>query len=78
MPRYRDPFAAAPEIRAQSGHPATVRGALPPRCRAYRRTIGLRVLSRVRCTLAAGHAGRHEAPGRWLDPAALHRWGRVR
>lgn len=84
MTRYVDPFAAAaaedrdPEYRAQSGHPATVRGALPPRCRAYRRTRGVFVLSRVRCALAAGHAGQHTAPGRWLNPAVCHRWGRGR
>lgn len=46
------------------------------RCRAYRRASGLFVFHGVRCTLDRGHAGQHVAPGRWLDPRAMHRWGR--
>ncbi len=48
-----------------------------PHCRAYRRTRDVFILSRVRCALALGHAGQHETPGRWLDPGAVHRWGRI-
>ena len=46
------------------------------RCKSYHRGRGLYVYRGIRCDLAAGHAGRHIAAGRWLDPTACHRWGR--
>jgi hypothetical protein len=47
------------------------------RCKAYRRSSGVYIYHGLRCDLDTGHTGQHVAGGRWLDPTAQHRWGRV-